>query len=49
MTRKTKSSSGDLSYVNPYMRIHRGSEVTTSRIIRKKNGKVEVIIYNKVL
>jgi len=47
--KKNRSSSGDLSNVNPYMRIHRGSEVTTSRIIRQKKGKVKVEIYQKVL
>lgn len=47
--RKVKTSSGDLSYVNPYNRVNRGQEVTTSKIVRKNDKVVSVTIYKKVL
>jgi len=46
MSKTTKSSSGDLTKTNPYIRVHAGTEVTTSKIIRFKNH-IEVRIYQK--
>jgi len=46
--RKVKSSSGDCSYINPYMQKFVGQEVITSKIVRK-NGTVKVEIVNKIL
>jgi len=46
MSKKTKSSSGDLTNTNPYIHCHAGSEVTTSKIIRFKDH-IEIKIYQK--
>ena len=46
MSRKIKSSSGDTSNTNPYMRKWIGTEVLTSKIDRTRNV---VKIYTKVL
>ena len=46
MSRKIKSSSGDTSNTNPYMRKWIGTEVLTSKI--DKNRKV-VKVFTKVL
>jgi hypothetical protein len=47
MSKTTKSSSGDLTNTNPYIRIHAGHEVTTWKI-RRVNGKpIEPLIYQK--
>jgi len=47
MSKTTKSSSGDLSNTNPYIRVHAGQEVTTSKIIRIKGSLPEIKIYQK--
>jgi len=46
MSKNIKSSSGDLSNTNPYIRVHAGTEVTTSKIVRFKDH-IEIKIYQK--
>jgi len=46
--RNVKSSSGDTTYCNPYMKQFIGQEVTSSKIIRK-SGEVILKIIKKIL
>ena len=55
MSRKIKSSSGDTSYVNPYMKKWVGHEVTTSTwkkgkpVMTYANGVWQIKLRTKVL
>lgn len=46
MSKTTKSSSGDLTNTNPYIRKWAGQEVTTWKIIRIKD-KIQTKTYQK--
>jgi len=46
--KKSKSSSGDTSYINPYMKKYVGQEVWSSKIVRKVIP-YEIKIIRKIL
>ena len=47
--RTRKSSSGDSTMINPYMKPLVGTEVTTSKITRKEGQPVQIKIFKKIL